>query len=53
MPPLPLVEVDANDHFIVNENALEMLREIKGKICIIAMAGLYRTGKSSYVKKKI
>jgi hypothetical protein len=45
--PIPLIEIGENDEFSVNSHALSILRGIKEKICVIAVAGLYRTGKSA------
>jgi len=45
--PIPLLIVNEDETFRVNEEALENLRNINSKIAIIAVAGLYRTGKSS------
>ncbi|RLN44969.1 hypothetical protein BBJ28_00005710 [Nothophytophthora sp. Chile5] len=44
--PLPLVLVDDDGGFRVNPAACERLERIKGKLVVIAVAGLYRTGKS-------
>ena len=43
----PFVTVDdATGRFAVHEPALALLREIKGPVAVVAVAGLYRTGKS-------
>ncbi|KAJ1449469.1 guanylate-binding protein [Pelagophyceae sp. CCMP2097] len=47
--PIPLVEVDDESKFSVNPLAREILSELDGKVCIVSVAGLYRTGKSSLV----
>ncbi|OQR87513.1 guanylate-binding protein [Achlya hypogyna] len=44
--PVPLVRVEADGSFHVDEAAVEKLNKIKGKIAVVAVAGLYRTGKS-------
>jgi len=45
--PIPLVQINDDESFSVNESALNILRKIEAKISIVAVAGLYRTGKSS------
>ncbi|KAJ8600136.1 hypothetical protein CTAYLR_003481 [Chrysophaeum taylorii] len=46
---VPLVEVDDESKFSVNPEARSILESLKGKICVVSVAGLYRTGKSSLV----
>lgn len=46
--PIPLITFSDNeDQLKVNEDAVSILKKIDGKVAVIAMAGLYRTGKSS------
>lgn len=46
--PIPLITFSENeDQLKVNEDAVDILKKIDGKVAVIAMAGLYRTGKSS------
>ncbi|TYZ62165.1 hypothetical protein PybrP1_009636 [[Pythium] brassicae (nom. inval.)] len=46
--PIPLITFSENeDQLLVNEDAAALLRRIDGNVAVIAMAGLYRTGKSS------
>uniref|UniRef100_K3XAM0 GB1/RHD3-type G domain-containing protein n=1 Tax=Globisporangium ultimum (strain ATCC 200006 / CBS 805.95 / DAOM BR144) TaxID=431595 RepID=K3XAM0_GLOUD len=46
--PIPLITFSENeDQLKVNEDAVALLKKIDGKVAVIAMAGLYRTGKSS------
>uniref|UniRef100_A0AAV1UYY3 GB1/RHD3-type G domain-containing protein n=1 Tax=Peronospora matthiolae TaxID=2874970 RepID=A0AAV1UYY3_9STRA len=46
--PVPLITFsDTENQLKVNEEAVEMLRRIDGHVAVVAMAGLYRTGKSS------
>ena len=59
--PIPFITVDENNadnteedkKFIVNEEALNALRNIQTPIAVIAIAGLYRTGKSFLVNRII
>jgi hypothetical protein len=44
---VPLIEIHGHDNLIVNKDALNLLKSIPEKVCIVAVAGLYRTGKSS------
>ncbi|KAJ0412475.1 hypothetical protein ATCC90586_005495 [Pythium insidiosum] len=44
--PLPFITVGDDGAFAVNPDAAALLESIKGKLVIIAVAGLYRTGKS-------
>ncbi|EQC38513.1 hypothetical protein SDRG_04220 [Saprolegnia diclina VS20] len=46
LAPVPLVRVEADGSFHLDEAAVAKLDKIKGKIAIVAVAGLYRTGKS-------
>jgi len=46
--PIALLHFDdKEDKLLVNQDALRILQKIDGKIAVMAMAGLYRTGKSS------
>ncbi|CEG43278.1 guanylate-binding n-terminal domain containing protein [Plasmopara halstedii] len=46
--PVPLITFDEEENkFKVNDAAVELLNCIEGHVAVIAMAGLYRTGKSS------
>lgn len=40
--PLPLVTVDAQGKFVVGPEASTLIRQIKGDIAVIAVAGIYR-----------
>jgi len=42
---MPLISFE-NDAFHVNPDALAVLRDIEGPIAVVAVAGMYRTGKS-------
>jgi hypothetical protein len=46
MAPTPFVVVDDAGKFSVDPQALELLRGINGPVAVVAVAGLYRTGKS-------
>ena len=46
---IPLVQVDDDSKFHVNPEAREIIGNLRGKLCIVSVAGLYRTGKSSLV----
>ena len=49
--PVPLVEIvesdDGKETFKINEEATAILQRVTGKVAVVAMCGLYRTGKSS------
>ncbi|POM62119.1 Guanylate-binding protein [Phytophthora palmivora] len=46
--PVPLITFSEDeDQLKVNDEAVELLRRIDGHVAVVAMAGLYRTGKSS------
>lgn len=48
--PIQLIEVSDEGVFSIGEQAKAALRALgPGKICVVAVAGLYRTGKSSLV----
>lgn len=44
--PLPFVLVGDDGGFSVNPEAVERLERVKGRLVVVAVAGLYRTGKS-------
>jgi len=44
--PLQLIRIDDNGKCHLQENAVSILNQIKGKLAVIGIAGLYRTGKS-------
>ena len=46
---IPFIEVDEASKFTVSDEARRILGQLEGKICVISVAGLYRTGKSSLV----
>lgn len=43
---IPFITIDAEDKFEVNAEAVAYLRSLTGRIAVISVAGLYRTGKS-------
>lgn len=44
--PILLVEIDQAGKCTLNEEALSILKSVESEICVVAVAGLYRTGKS-------
>lgn len=44
--PIPFVLVGDDGSFSVNPEACERLERVRGKLVVVAVAGLYRTGKS-------
>ena len=46
MSALPLITVTDDGEFIFHEEAAELLQSSKCPISLVAIAGLYRTGKS-------
>lgn len=44
--PIPFITVDDDDKFHVNPDAVAYLRSLTGRVAVISIAGLYRTGKS-------
>ena len=44
---LSLIDVDDEGAFAVNEESAQILAGIEGKLCVVCVAGLYRTGKST------
>jgi hypothetical protein len=46
--PVPLITFSEDEDLLkVNDEAVALLRQIRGKVAVVAVAGLYRTGKSS------
>jgi len=45
--PIPLIDILENGDFHVNDEAAEVLSSIEGPVAVVAVCGLYRTGKSS------
>jgi hypothetical protein len=51
---VPLITVDPKTNkFVINEDAMAMINSIKGNIGVIAVAGLYRTGKSYLLNRML
>jgi hypothetical protein len=51
-PPIPLLTFDEpSEKFDLNEEAVECLQAIKGKIAVVATCGPYRSGKSFLLSK--
>jgi len=51
---IPLITVDSKTNkFVVNEDAIAMISSIKGNIGVVAVAGLYRTGKSYLLNRML
>lgn len=44
---IPLIEIHGADDLVINKEAINLIKSIRDKICVVAVAGLYRTGKSS------
>ncbi|CAG9322968.1 unnamed protein product [Blepharisma stoltei] len=44
--PLILVDIDDSGKCSLNAEALDLIRNIQEQVCVISVAGLYRTGKS-------
>eukprot|EP01022_Parablepharisma_sp_SALTPOND_P029652 TRINITY_DN742_c1_g1_i13.p2 TRINITY_DN742_c1_g1~~TRINITY_DN742_c1_g1_i13.p2 ORF type:complete len:1190 (+),score=82.88 TRINITY_DN742_c1_g1_i13:407-3976(+) len=51
--PIQLITINSSGNFIVNREAIEMIRGIKKKIAVVAVAGQYRTGKSYLLNRLI
>ena len=50
--PFITIDVDGDEeNFVVNEEALVALRGISNPVAVVAIAGLYRTGKSFLVNR--
>lgn len=43
---MPFITVDEADKFHVNPDAVNYLKTLTGKVAVVAIAGVYRTGKS-------
>jgi hypothetical protein len=50
---IPLVTVDANGKYALQDEAVEFLRSLQGPIGVISVAGLYRTGKSYLLNRML
>jgi len=48
---LPFIMFTVENGFKINDEAVEFLSQIKGKVGIIAICGKYRTGKSYILNK--
>mmetsp|Transcript_10166 Transcript_10166/g.32033 ORF Transcript_10166/g.32033 Transcript_10166/m.32033 type:complete len:807 (+) Transcript_10166:113-2533(+) len=44
--PLQLIRIDESGRFHLQENAVSILGQISGRLAVVGIAGLYRTGKS-------
>lgn len=44
---IPLIEIHGADDLVINKDAINLIKSIPDKVCVVAVAGLYRTGKSS------
>jgi hypothetical protein len=44
--PIPFVTIDEHDRFSLNPEAVAYLRSLTGRVVVVAIAGMYRTGKS-------
>jgi hypothetical protein len=51
--PLPFITISPDGSCVVEEYAAKILSQIKGKIAVITVAGLYRTGKSYLMNRLI
>ena len=49
---LPLISFE-NEQFVVGDRAMELLRDMEPPIAVVAVAGLYRTGKSFLLNRVI
>jgi hypothetical protein len=43
---MPLIEIGDDDSFRLNPDAVAFLRSLEGSVAVVAVAGLYRSGKS-------
>jgi DeoR/GlpR family transcriptional regulator of sugar metabolism len=44
--PLPLVTVDNHGKFVIGTDAINLIRQIKGDIAVVSVAGIYRYANS-------
>ena len=51
--PIQLFSIAPNGNFVLNREAIEMIRGVKKKLAIVAVAGQYRTGKSYLLNRLI
>jgi hypothetical protein len=51
--PILLIEIDENGECSLNPEAVSILRNIQGPVSVVAVAGLYRTGKSYLLNRII
>eukprot|EP00826_Nyctotherus_ovalis_P004957 TRINITY_DN11100_c0_g1_i11.p1 TRINITY_DN11100_c0_g1~~TRINITY_DN11100_c0_g1_i11.p1 ORF type:complete len:477 (+),score=117.25 TRINITY_DN11100_c0_g1_i11:233-1663(+) len=51
--PIQLFSIAPNGNFVLNREAVNMVRSIKKKIAVVAVAGQYRTGKSYLLNRLI
>ena len=51
--PLPFITISPSGECVVEEYAAKILSQIKGRIAVITVAGLYRTGKSFLMNRLI
>ncbi len=40
--PLPLITIDSKGKFVVGQDSINLIRQIKGEIAVVAVAGIYR-----------
>lgn len=40
--PLPLITVDSKGKFVIGTESLNLIKQIKGDIAVVAVAGIYR-----------
>jgi Guanylate-binding protein, N-terminal domain/Guanylate-binding protein, C-terminal domain len=48
---VPFITVDEKDKFVVNPVAIQYLKSISGRIAVVSIAGIYRTGKSYFLNQ--
>ena len=51
--PLPFITISPSGECVVEEYAQKIISQIKGRVAVIAVAGLYRTGKSFLMNRLI
>ena len=51
--PLPFITISPDGSFVMEEYAMKILSQIKGKIAVITVTGMYRTGKSYLMNRLI